>query len=126
MKMKKEKKKQWSYDKMLIDWVRSGRTGKYLALGQDARTSSQKYFPFRPSHSGNKYTLCEKNYNNKHLMTGPKKNNEFCFPETLSVFRGEAEENISTKKKLDTKFVYTQEKKNDPNDQTRESYSGWY
>ena len=109
---------------MLIDRVRSGRTGKYLALGQDARTSSQKYFPVRPSHSVNKYILCEKNYNNKHLMTGPKKNNEFCFPETLSVFRGEAEENISTKKKLDTKFVYTQEKKNDPNDQTRESYSG--
>ena len=28
-----------SYDKMLIDWVRSGRTGKYLALGQEVRTS---------------------------------------------------------------------------------------
>ena len=26
---------KWSYDKMLIDWVRSGRTGKYLALGLD-------------------------------------------------------------------------------------------
>ena len=44
-------------------------------------------------------------------MTGPKKNSEFCFPETLPVSRGEAEENISTKKKLETKFVYTQEKK---------------
>jgi len=35
-----------SYDKMLIDWVRSGRTGKYLALGhlygpRDGITSSQ-------------------------------------------------------------------------------------
>jgi len=29
-----------SYDKMLIDWVRSGRTGKYLALGHMVRTAS--------------------------------------------------------------------------------------
>ena len=29
----------FSYDKMLIDWVRSGRTRKYLALGHAARTS---------------------------------------------------------------------------------------
>ena len=58
------KKIRWSYDKMLIDWVRSGRTGKYSALGQDARTSLRsvrtswpraKYFPVRPSHSVNKY-----------------------------------------------------------------------
>ena len=27
---------------------------------------------------------------NKHLMTGPKGNSEFCFPETLNVPRGEA------------------------------------
>ena len=27
---------KWSYDKMLIDWVRSGGTGKYLSLGQDS------------------------------------------------------------------------------------------
>ena len=26
---------------------------------------------------------------NKHLMTGLKANNEFCFPETLNVSRGE-------------------------------------
>ena len=48
---------KWSYDKMLIDWVRSGRTGKYLALGQEVRTSLRsvrtpwpraKYFPVRP------------------------------------------------------------------------------
>ena len=31
---------------------------------------------------------------NKHLMTGPKGNSEFCFPETLNVPRGEGEENI--------------------------------
>jgi len=57
---------KWSYDKMLIDWVRSGRTGKYLSLGQDARTSLRsvrtfwpraKYFPVRPSHSVNKYIV---------------------------------------------------------------------
>ena len=32
--------------------------------------------------------------NNKHLMTGPNGNSEFCFPETLNVPRGEAEGNI--------------------------------
>ena len=57
---------KWSYDKMLIDWVRSGRTGKYLALGQEVRTSLRsvrtpwpraKYFPVRPSHSVNKYIV---------------------------------------------------------------------
>ena len=31
---------------------------------------------------------------NKHLMTGPKENSEFCFPETLNVPRGEAKGNI--------------------------------
>ena len=31
---------------------------------------------------------------NKLLMTGPKGNSEFCFPETLNVPRGEAEGNI--------------------------------
>ena len=31
---------------------------------------------------------------NKHLMTGPEGNSEFCFPETLNVTRGEAEGNI--------------------------------
>ena len=36
--------KKWlynMYDKQLIDWVRSGWTGKYLAIDQDAQTSSQ-------------------------------------------------------------------------------------
>ena len=65
-KKKKKGKARWSYDKMLIDWVRSGRTGKYLALGHGARTSLRsvrtpwpraKYFPVRPSHSVNKYIL---------------------------------------------------------------------
>ena len=37
---KKEKgKARWPHNNMLIDWVRSGRTGKYLALGHCARTS---------------------------------------------------------------------------------------
>ena len=57
---------RWSYNKMLIDWVRSGQTGKYLALGHNARTSLRsvrtpwlraKYFPVRPSHSVNKYIV---------------------------------------------------------------------
>ena len=30
----------------------------------------------------------------KHLMTDPKGNSEFCFPETLNFALGEAEENI--------------------------------
>ena len=63
---KKKGKARWSYDKMLIDWVRSGRTVKYLALGHGARTSLRsvrtpwpraKYFPVRPSHSVNKYII---------------------------------------------------------------------
>ena len=29
-------------------------------------------------------------WNNNHLITGPNGNSEFCFPETLSVARGEA------------------------------------
>ena len=71
VKKKKGKKREkgkawWSYNKMLIDWVRSGRTGKYLALGHGARTSLRsvrtpwpraKYFPVRPSHSVNKYIV---------------------------------------------------------------------
>ena len=66
-KKKMEKgKARWSCNKMLIDWVRSGRTGKYLALGHGARTSRRsvrtpwpraKYFPVRPSHSVNKHFI---------------------------------------------------------------------
>ena len=33
------KLRQWSFDKMLIDWVNSGRTGKHLSLVHDVRTS---------------------------------------------------------------------------------------
>ena len=63
---KKKKGKRWSFKKMTIDRVRSGQTGKYLALGHGARTSLRpvgtpwpwaKYFPVRPSHSVNKYIL---------------------------------------------------------------------
>jgi len=35
----------------------------------------------------------------KHLMTGPKGNSEFSFPETLNVPRGEAEGNIGVEGK---------------------------
>ena len=55
MKMEKKKKnpktkketQKWSHDKMLIHWVSLGQKGKYLSLGQDARTSIQ-IFP-RPA-----------------------------------------------------------------------------
>ena len=42
--------------------------------------------------------------NNKHLMTGPKGNSEFCFPETLNVSRGEAEGNIEVEGKQNSLF----------------------
>ena len=40
----------------------------------------------------------------KHLMTGPKGNSEFCFPETLNVPRGEAEGNIEIEGKQNSLF----------------------
>ena len=41
----------------------------------------------------------------KHLMTGPKGNSEFCFPETLNVPRGEAEGNIEVEGKQNSLFA---------------------
>ena len=42
---------------------------------------------------------------NKHLMTGPKRNSEFCFPESLSVLRGEVpHRNIEVEEKQDSLF----------------------
>ena len=55
---------------------------------------------------------------NKHLMTGPKGNSEFCFPETLNVPRGEAEVNIEGREetkltwKLSSKFCSLQKSLN--------------
>ena len=43
-------------------------------------------------------------FHNKHLMTGPKGNSEFCFPETLNVPRGEAEGNIEVEGKINSLF----------------------
>ena len=40
----------------------------------------------------------------KQLMTGPKGNSEFCFPETLNVPRGEAEGNIEVEGKQNSLF----------------------
>ena len=40
----------------------------------------------------------------KHLMTGPKGNSEFCFPETLNVPRGEAEGKIEVEGKQNSLF----------------------
>ena len=39
-----------------------------------------------------------------HLMTGPKGNSEFCFPETLNVSWGEAEGNIEIEGKQNSLF----------------------
>ena len=44
----KNSKTQRSYDKMLIDWVRSGRTWRYLVLSLDARTSLRYSRSVRP------------------------------------------------------------------------------
>jgi len=41
----------------------------------------------------------------KHLMSGPKGNREFCFPETLNVPRGEAEGNIEVEGQVIKCFV---------------------
>ena len=40
----------------------------------------------------------------KQLMTGPKGNSEFCFPETLDVPGGEAEGNIEVEGKQNSLF----------------------
>ena len=40
----------------------------------------------------------------KHLMTGPKRNSEFCFPETLNVLQGEAQGNIEVEGKQNSLF----------------------
>ena len=44
----KNSKTQRSYDKMLIDWVRSGRKWRYLVLSLDARTSLRYSRSVRP------------------------------------------------------------------------------
>ena len=82
---KKKGKARWSYNKMLFDWVRSGGTGKYLALLHGAQTSPRsvrtpwpraKYFPVRPSHSLNKYII--QNYWILEVPHKSKRKNLFC------------------------------------------------
>ena len=41
---------------------------------------------------------------NKHLMTGPEGDSEFCFPETLDVSRGYAKVNIEVEGKQNSLF----------------------
>jgi len=41
---------------------------------------------------------------NKHSMTDPKGNSEFCFSETLSVLQGEAEGNVEVEGKQNSPF----------------------
>ena len=71
--------------KMLIDWVRSGRTGKYLAFVHGARTSLRsvrtpwpraKYFPVRPSDSVNKYIIKYNRYRNPLENKDPLENED--------------------------------------------------
>ena len=56
---------------------------------------------------------------NEHLMTDPKGNSEFCFPEALNVPRGEAEENIVVEGKQNSLslsvFLYLQTQKHKTN-----------
>ena len=40
----------------------------------------------------------------KHLMTGPKENSEFCFPETLNVPGGKAKGNTEVGEKKNSLF----------------------
>ena len=41
---------------------------------------------------------------NKHLVTGPKRNNESCFPETFNVSWGKAKGNIEVEEKQNSLF----------------------
>ena len=50
------------------------------------------------------FMMTKNNKNNKHLMTCPKGNSEFCFPETLNVFRGKAKGNIEVEVKYNSLF----------------------
>jgi len=56
-----------------------------------------------PKHAGLKIIFSHNGFI-KHLMTDPKKNNEFCFPETLNVPRGEAKRNIEVEGKQNSPF----------------------
>jgi len=56
-----------------------------------------------PKHAGLKIIFSHNGFI-KHLMTDPKKNNEFCFPETLNVPRGEANRNIEVEGKQNSPF----------------------
>ena len=68
---------KWSYDKMLIDWVRSGRRKNNIWLSVRTSWPRAKYFPVRPSHSVNKYifhdlSFFQSNNVNAHYITTPK------------------------------------------------------
>ena len=54
--------------------------------------------------ASDKWTKQFLDHDNKHLMTGPKGNSEFCFPKTLNVSQGEAEGNIEVEGKQNALF----------------------
>ena len=55
-------------------------------------------------HARRQRKRTEKRKHNRHLMTGPYGNSEFCFPETLNVPRGEAEGNIEVEGEQNSLF----------------------
>ena len=58
-------------------------------------------------------------------MTGPKGNSKFCFPETLNVSRGEAEENIEIEGKQNLLFPYQSREKKLRKIRLLYIYAGW-
>ena len=72
------------------------------------RSRSPNYAELKPRSRGfSHFTLfCRERQKNvlSTLMTGPEGNSKFCFPETLNVSRGEAEENIEVEGKQNSLF----------------------
>ena len=54
---------------------------------------------FREENTYQRVTVSVTTYTNNHLMTGPKGNSKFCFPEITNVSRVEAEANIEVEGK---------------------------
>ena len=84
-----------------IDWLALRLGLGILCMTTDSTFLSQS---FLDCHCLLMNLLKRAGGNNKHLMTGPKGNSEFCFPETLNVPRGEAEGNIEVEGKQNSLF----------------------
>ena len=64
--------------------------------------ASMPGFQYTPENLQRLEKVSKKPDNKKHLVTGPKGNSEFCFPKTLNVPQGEAEENTEVDGKQST------------------------